>query len=60
MDVQQIFIIITTVIGSATLIFRGLEGLAKLTKTEKDDHFVAKGLYYLQKISEYLALNKKN
>lgn len=60
MDITQIITIGTAVIGSATLIFRGLEGLARLTKSDKDDHAIAKVLYFLTEVSKFIALNKSN
>lgn len=59
LDITQVFVIATSVIGGATLIFRGLEVLTKLTKSEKDDVFVKKVLNFLVKISAFVALNQK-
>jgi len=49
----EICTIITGVIGSATLIFRGLLILTKFTGTEKDDKIVGKIL----RVFELLSMN---
>ena len=59
MDLTQIILVITEIIGAATLIFRGLEQLAKLTKSQKDDAIIKKCLAFCVKLSSYIALNKK-
>ena len=51
--IEKIIIAIPIVIGGATLIFRGILILTKLTKTDKDDKIVSKIL----KVFEYLSLN---
>lgn len=52
-DILNMVNIIVSVIGSATLIFRGLIILTKFTKTNRDDEIIGKIL----KVFEHLSLN---
>lgn len=53
---------ITAVIGGLSVVCKGLEMVAKITPTTKDDVIVGKigkGLAWLKKILDYGALNPK-
>ena len=51
MNITEIIIIITTIIGSSTIIFRALLKIAELTKTDKDDKIINSILHVLEILS---------
>jgi hypothetical protein len=59
MEITQILLLITEIIGGATIVFQGLYRLSKLTKSERDDNFFKKVLNALTTISGVFALDNK-
>ena len=54
-DVTQIILIITSVLGALLLIARGLLVLAKYTKTTKDDKYLGKIVKFLNATLEVIS-----
>lgn len=61
MDVQSIIdfvlnlvVIITSVIGGASVVIAGLKEIAKVTPTEKDDEFLSKAEKFLNGVLVFL------
>lgn len=57
MEITQIILLGTEIIGGATIVFQGLYKLSKLTKSKKDDNFFKKILNALTTISGVIALD---
>jgi len=66
MNITDIIIITTTIIGSSTIIFRALLKIADLTKTDKDNKIINNILHILEilslnisKINNNIVIKKK-
>lgn len=58
----QILMIISTVVGAASMIFQGILQITKITPSKKDDEFagkIVKTLAWVQTLLDKLALNPK-
>jgi hypothetical protein len=54
--------VLATVVGGASIMFKGIEVITKVTPSDKDDIFVGKmikGIAWLQTFLDKLALNPK-